>query len=71
MNTTTPPDPPEDALKTKGMLASTLAGITLLIAASIDALGIYFYNWSGATLIFVFVLGFFAYWIGSKIEARR
>jgi hypothetical protein len=47
-----------------------LAGITLLVAASIDALGIYFYNWPGSSLIFVFVLGFIAYLIGLKIEAR-
>jgi hypothetical protein len=70
LSTNTPPAAPDNGLKAKGRMPSILAGITLLVAASVDALGIYFYNWSGSSLIFVFVLGFIAYLIGLKIEGR-
>ena len=54
-----------------GRFASNLAGITLLVGAFIAAFGIYFDNWDGSTLWFVFVLGFLAYAIGLMIEKHR
>jgi uncharacterized membrane protein len=57
--------------KANGRFASNLAGITLLVGALIAAFGIYFDNWDGSTLLFVFVLGFLAYAIGLMIEKRR
>jgi len=67
MNTATPAGSPQPS----GQLPSKLAGITLLVGALVDALGIYFYNWPGSTLLLVLVLGFLAYAIGMKIEERR
>jgi hypothetical protein len=62
---------PNDNLKAKGMMASMLSGATLLVGAIIVALGIYFRNWPGSILLFVFLLGYIAYLIGSKIEGRN
>ena len=70
MNTATSTTP-ANSPKTTGRLATNLGGIALLVGAIVDALGIYFYNWPGSTLLFVFVLGFLAYAIGMKIEGRR
>jgi hypothetical protein len=69
MNTATP-NTATNGPKATGRLATNLGGVALLVGAIVDALGIYFYNWPGSTLLFVFVLGFLAYAIGKMIEGR-
>jgi hypothetical protein len=53
-----------------GVLASYMGGATLLVAAIIDALGMYFHDWPGASLLFVVFAGFVAFLIGLRIEGN-
>jgi len=72
MNTNRPPaTPPDGSMTGQLTTASMLSGATLLVAAIIAALGIYFYNWSGFALLVVFFLGYVAYLIGARIDRQK
>ena len=59
------------SMTARGMLPANLAAIALLIFGIINAIGLYLNYWTGGSLIFVFVLAYFAYLAGVAIERRN